>query len=103
MRVALYARVSSEMQTGTDTPIEGQLRELRDHCERQGWAVAAEYVDRAKSGGSDDREAFPADDRGRQAQVEAVRHDPRLEVLALRAQPGRLAHVQGRPAEALQG
>jgi DNA invertase Pin-like site-specific DNA recombinase len=42
MKIALYARVSTA-DKGQDP--EMQLRELREYCERRGWAVAAEYVD----------------------------------------------------------
>ena len=44
-RVALYARVSTDRQT-----TENQRRELRAAVERNGWAIAAEYVDHGISG-----------------------------------------------------
>ncbi len=40
MRVVLYARVST-----SDQNADLQLRELRAHCDRQGWEVAATYTD----------------------------------------------------------
>jgi len=43
-RVAIYARVSTPDGRGQSP--EMQLRELREHCERRGWTVAGEYVDR---------------------------------------------------------
>jgi DNA invertase Pin-like site-specific DNA recombinase len=52
--VALYARVSTR-DKGQDT--ENQLTQLREFCERQGWAIAHEYVDRA-TGKRSDREQF---------------------------------------------
>ena len=52
--VALYARVSTK-DRGQDT--ENQLRQLRDFADKQGWVVAAEYVDRA-TGKRSDREQF---------------------------------------------
>lgn len=52
--VALYARVSTN-DRGQDT--ENQLRQLRDFADKQGWVVAAEYVDRA-TGKRSDREQF---------------------------------------------
>ena len=42
-RVALYARVSTD--NGQQDP-EMQLRELREYCERRGWKIACEYIDR---------------------------------------------------------
>jgi DNA invertase Pin-like site-specific DNA recombinase len=54
MRVALYARVSTKDKR-QDT--ENQLTQLRQFTVTQGWAVAAEYVDRA-TGKHSDREQF---------------------------------------------
>ena len=44
-RVAIYARVSTDGQT-----TENQQRELRTAVERNGWTIAAEYVDQSISG-----------------------------------------------------
>jgi DNA invertase Pin-like site-specific DNA recombinase len=49
-RAALYARYSSDNQR--DASIEDQLRLCRAHAERQGWAIADSYSDRAISGAS---------------------------------------------------
>jgi DNA invertase Pin-like site-specific DNA recombinase len=54
MRVALYARVSTKDKR-QDT--ENQLTQLRQFTSTQGWAVAAEYVDRT-TGKHSDREQF---------------------------------------------
>ncbi|MEA3013336.1 MAG: site-specific recombinase [Sphingomonadales bacterium] len=48
MRVALYARYSSEAQK--DSSIEQQLRLLRDRVEAEGWEIAAVYEDKAFTG-----------------------------------------------------
>jgi DNA invertase Pin-like site-specific DNA recombinase len=45
LRVALYARVSTDKQS-----TENQLEELRQAAERLGWQVAEEFVDRGISG-----------------------------------------------------
>ncbi len=46
-RVALYARVSTK-DGRQDT--ENQLIALRDYCQKQGWEIAAEYVDHETGG-----------------------------------------------------
>jgi DNA invertase Pin-like site-specific DNA recombinase len=48
MRVAIYARYSSDMQS--DHSIEDQLRLCREKAERDGWTVVKSYEDRATSG-----------------------------------------------------
>lgn len=54
MRVALYGRVSKD-DGKQDT--ENQLHELREFCQRSGWAIEHEYIDRA-SGKTADRPQF---------------------------------------------
>jgi DNA invertase Pin-like site-specific DNA recombinase len=56
MNIALYSRVSTR-DKGQD--VENQLRQLRDFCVKQGWAIVWEFVDRA-SGKRSDREQFQA-------------------------------------------
>ena len=50
MKVALYARYSSDSQR--DASITDQLRICRAHAERQGWQIVEEYTDHAISGAS---------------------------------------------------
>ena len=50
MKVALYARYSSDSQR--DASIADQLRVCRAHAERQGWVIVEEYTDHAISGSS---------------------------------------------------
>lgn len=57
MRVAVYARVSSEKQD-TDLSISAQLKALRDYVSRNGFIVVKEYIDEAESGHSIDRPGF---------------------------------------------
>lgn len=45
MRVALYARYSSDNQR--DASIEDQLRQCRERAAREGWTVVETYSDRA--------------------------------------------------------
>ncbi len=55
--VALYARVSSDRQD-VDLSVAAQLRALRDYADKNGYAVAREYVDEAESGRIADRPQF---------------------------------------------
>ena len=50
MRVALYARYSSDHQRSASIP--DQQRICREYAVRQGWAVVADYTDAAISGAS---------------------------------------------------
>ncbi|WP_199436974.1 recombinase family protein, partial [Acidiphilium multivorum] len=50
MRVALYARYSTDLQS--DASVEDQLRICRARAEREGWTVVESYSDRAISGAS---------------------------------------------------
>lgn len=56
-RVGLYARVST-LNHGQDPEV--QMRELRAYCERRGFEIAGEYIDRGICGS---RERRPALDR----------------------------------------
>src|SRR3990172_4028808 len=58
MKVALYARVSSEKQAEKDLSISSQLKALRAYAEKQGWLVYREFIDEAESARSADRPAF---------------------------------------------
>ncbi len=53
---AIYARFSCSKQR--EASIEDQLRVCREWCAREGYAVVAEYCDRAVSGRTDDRPEF---------------------------------------------
>jgi site-specific DNA recombinase len=46
MKVALYARVSSEKQD-VDLSISAQLKALREYAERNGHVIVREFVDEA--------------------------------------------------------
>lgn len=54
MRVALYARIS----TDRDQKVDLQLMELRAACAARGWTVAEEFVDEGFSGAKASRPAF---------------------------------------------
>lgn len=53
MKVALYARVSTNEQT-----VEHQLLQLRQFAERNGYEIYKEYIDEAQSGTKESRPAF---------------------------------------------
>ena len=55
-RVGLYARVSTSTARGLQNP-EMQLWEMREYCQRRGWGIVEEYVDRI-SGLKDSRPAL---------------------------------------------
>jgi site-specific DNA recombinase len=58
MKVAIYARYSSENQR--DASIADQFRVCREFAQRQGWHVGAEYSDHAVSGATIMRPGFQA-------------------------------------------
>jgi len=58
MKVAIYARYSSENQR--DASIADQFRVCREFAQRQGWHVAAEFSDHAVSGATIMRPGFQA-------------------------------------------
>ncbi|HEX76933.1 MAG TPA: recombinase family protein [Dehalococcoidia bacterium] len=57
MKVAIYARVSSERQD-IDLSISAQLKALREYASRNDHTVVKEYIDEAESGRSIDRPGF---------------------------------------------
>ena len=68
MKVALYARVSSERQD-IDLSITAQIKALREYASRNGYIVVKEYTDEAESGRSIDRPGF-------RQMIVAARHKP---------------------------
>ncbi len=56
MRAVIYARFSSNAQR--DESVDGQLRVCKEYAEREGLTIVGEYIDRAKTGRTDDREGF---------------------------------------------
>ena len=56
-RCAVYCRYSSEGQRDSMS-IEAQRRACTDFAAKQGWTVHKVFVDEARSGTSDEREAF---------------------------------------------
>ena len=58
MKVALYARVSSERQAEKELSIPAQLKSLREYATKNGHAIVREFVDEAESGRTSNRPAF---------------------------------------------
>lgn len=56
MNAVIYARYSSAGQT--EQSIEGQLRDNYEYAKREGLTVVGEYIDRARTGRSDNRDSF---------------------------------------------
>jgi site-specific DNA recombinase len=57
MKVALYARVSSEKQD-TELSISAQLKAMREYAKRNGYQVVREFIDAAETGRTTARPAF---------------------------------------------
>jgi DNA invertase Pin-like site-specific DNA recombinase len=60
LRVALYARVSTEDQAKEGFSLDAQRDRLQAFCRAQGWTVAKEYVDDGHSGRDVKRPAYQA-------------------------------------------
>jgi len=57
MKVAIYARVSSDKQD-VDLSISAQLKSLREYADRNSHEIVKEFIDEAESGKTSDRPAF---------------------------------------------
>ena len=57
MKVALYARVSSDKQD-VDLSISAQLNMMRDSAARNGYQIVKEFIDEVETGRNTDRSAF---------------------------------------------
>src|SRR4030042_1004755 len=57
MKVALYARVSSDKQD-VDLSISSQFKALREYAARNAHVILREFVDEAESGRTSERPAF---------------------------------------------
>src|SRR3569833_4063277 len=60
LRAAIYLRVSTGRQAVNDVSIPSQRKLVGDHCERQGWMIADEYIEPGLTGTDDTRPAFQA-------------------------------------------
>ena len=58
MKVALYARVSTEKQAENDLSISAQIKTLHKYCRDRGWDIVKEFLDEGESARSAKRPAF---------------------------------------------
>ncbi len=58
LRIATYARVSSQEQVVEGVSIDAQIAALKANAKIQGWEIVDEYIDGGYSGGTDDRPAL---------------------------------------------
>jgi len=58
MNVVLYARVSTGRQAEKELSIPDQIRQLRDYCQKQGYAIIKEYREEGASATDDKRPIF---------------------------------------------
>lgn len=76
MRALLYARVSTADKEQDPTP---QLEEMREHCRRRGWTVAAEFVEKLSAAKSrPEYTAMLTAARARRGDVVLCRHFDRV-------------------------
>jgi DNA invertase Pin-like site-specific DNA recombinase len=57
-KAAIYARVSTSRQADGEISLPDQIAQCEAYCARQGWSVAATYVEPGASARDDDRPQF---------------------------------------------
>lgn len=58
MKVAIYARVSSERQAEKELSIPAQIKAIQQYCQERGYIIVSEFIEKGKSAKTDDREEF---------------------------------------------
>ena len=58
MRVALYARVSTEDQAKEGFSLDAQMKKLEAYCRSRGWTPAGKFIDDGYSGRNTERPAY---------------------------------------------
>jgi len=58
MKVAIYARVSSERQAEKELSIPAQIKAIQQYCQNKGWVIVHEFIEKGKSAKTDDRPEF---------------------------------------------
>ena len=58
MKVAIYARVSSDRQAEKELSIPAQVKATQQYCLEKGWFIVNEFIEKGKSAKTDDRLEF---------------------------------------------
>jgi len=58
MKVALYARVSTDEQARNGYSIDSQISDIKTYCKLRKWNIYKEYIDKGFSGRNDKRPAY---------------------------------------------
>lgn len=58
MKVAIYARVSSDRQAEKELSIPAQVKAIQQYCQERGYTIVSEFIEKGKSAKTDDREEF---------------------------------------------
>lgn len=58
IKVAIYARVSTQEQAAEGTSLDSQVEQMESYCQMQGWVVTGKYIDPGYTGKDDDRPAL---------------------------------------------
>lgn len=58
MKVAIYARVSSDRQAEKELSIPAQVKAIQQYCQERGFLIINEFIEKGKSAKTDDREEF---------------------------------------------
>lgn len=58
MKVAIYARVSSDRQAEKELSIPAQVKAIQQYCQGRGYIIVNEFIEKGKSAKTDDREEF---------------------------------------------
>jgi site-specific DNA recombinase len=58
MKVAIYARVSSDRQAEKELSIPAQVKAIQQYCQERGYIIVSEFIEKGKSAKTDDRDEF---------------------------------------------
>lgn len=58
MKVAIYARVSSDRQAEKELSIPAQVKAIQQYCQERGYIIVSEYIEKGKSAKTDERQEF---------------------------------------------
>lgn len=58
MKVAIYARVTSDRQAEKELSIPAQVKAIQQYCQERGYIIVSEYIEKGRSAKTDDRQEF---------------------------------------------